>query len=113
VDLDQNNLAALNGLASTLSTDSPSEALHYAQRAGELAPDSPAVQDTLGWVYYRNGVYQSAIGYLKSAVGKQATPLRKYHLGMAYLKSGDRDQGQRLLTAALSADPTLAISEGQ
>ena len=109
----QNNLVALNDLAFMLSKDSPDEALKFAQRAGELAPDNPAVQDTLGWVYYRNGVYTSAVGYLKTAVAKQSTPLRKYHLGMAYLKSGNRDVGQSMLTAALAADPTLATTEGQ
>ncbi len=113
VDLDQNNLVALNDLAFMLSKDSPDEALKFAQRAGELAPDNPAVQDTLGWIYYRNGIYTSAVGYLKTAVAKQSTPLRKYHLGMAYLKSGNRDVGQSMLTAALAADPTLATTEGQ
>ena len=95
-----------------LSKDNPDEALKYAQQAVELAPDNPAVQDTLGWVYCRKGIYVSAIRYLKTAVEKDSTPLRKYHLGMAYLKAGDRDLGQRMLTAALEADPKLATTEG-
>jgi Tfp pilus assembly protein PilF len=112
VELDHNSVVALNDLAFMLSKDNPDEALKYAQQAGELAPDNPAVQDTLGWVYCRKGIYRSAIGYLKTAVEKDATPLRKYHLGMAYLKAGDRDLGQRMLKAALESDPALAKTQG-
>ena len=90
----------------------PDEALKYAQQAGELAPDSPAVQDTLGWAYYGKGDYEPAIRYLKNAVEKDGTPRRKYHLGMAYLKAGDRELGQKMLKAALETDPTLATTQG-
>jgi tetratricopeptide (TPR) repeat protein len=112
VDLDHNNVAALNDLAFMLSKDETDEALKYAQQAGALAPDNPAVQDTLGWVYYRKGIYRSAIGYLKTAVEKDSTPPRKYHLGMAYLKAGDRELGESMLKAALAVDPTLAATQG-
>ena len=110
--IDHNSTQALNNLAYVLSKDDPDEALKYAQQAGELAPDSPAVQDTLGWAYYRKGNYEGAIRYLKKAVEKEGTPRRKYHLGMAYLKAGNQDLGQRMLTAALAADPTLATTQG-
>jgi Tfp pilus assembly protein PilF len=106
--LDQGSLIALNDLAFMLSQESPGEALKYAQRAGEIAPDNAAVEDTLGWVYYRNGIYNSAIQYLKTSVEKARTPLREYHLAMAYLKSGDVYRGQELLHTALAADPALA-----
>ncbi len=112
VDLDHNSVVALNDLAFMLSEDDTDEALKYAQQAGELAPDNPAVQDTLGWVYYRKGIYRSAVGYLKAAVEKDGTPPRKYHLGMAYLKTGNRDLGQRMLKSALEADPKLAATQG-
>jgi putative PEP-CTERM system TPR-repeat lipoprotein len=112
VELDHSSVVALNDLAFMLSKDDPDEALKYAQQAGELAPDNPAVQDTLGWVYYRKGIYNSAVGYLKTAVEKSGTPSRKYHLGMAYLKTGNQDLGLRMVKAALEADPTLAASQG-
>jgi Tfp pilus assembly protein PilF len=112
LELDHNSVVALNDLAFLLSKDNPDEALKYAQQAGELAPDNGAVQDTLGWVYYNRGIYKSAIGYLRTAAEKNGTPIRKYHLGMAYLKSGDRDLGQSMLRAALQADPTLATTQG-
>jgi tetratricopeptide (TPR) repeat protein len=57
---DGNNLVALNNLAIELTRSSPDEALGLAQRALEQAPENPAVQDTLGWIYYRKGIYQTA-----------------------------------------------------
>jgi uncharacterized protein HemY len=79
-----------------------------AQQAAEIAPDDPAVQDTLGWVYYRKGIYLTAVQHLKAAVGKQPTALHQFHLAMCYLKAGEQDLGKRTLEAALKLDPNLA-----
>ncbi len=113
LEVDHDSVVALNDLAYILSKDSPDEALKYAQKAGELAPNNPEVQDTLGWVYYRKGIYRSAIGYLKTAMDKDATPPHKYHLGLAYLKVGNQNLGQKMVDAALEADPTLAATQGR
>ena len=110
--LDSSNLIALNNLAYALEGSQPDEALKYAQQAGELAPDSPTVQDTLGWAYYCKRNYEPAIRYLKTAVEQDGTPRRKFHLGLAYLKAGNQDLGQTMLSAALEADPTLAKTQG-
>jgi len=111
LDVESTNVFALNNLAYTLAVDKPDDALTYAQQAGELAPDNPAVQDTLGWIYYRKGVYRSAVDHLKTAVAREATPRREFHLGMSYIKAGDRDLGQRTLNAALRKDPNLLKTE--
>ena len=62
-------------------------------RAG-LAPDDAAVRDTIGWVYYRKGIYRSAVEQLKMSVAKESTPQRQFHLAIAYLKVGDKDLGR-------------------
>jgi tetratricopeptide (TPR) repeat protein len=95
-------------LADELVTEKPDEALRLGQQAAELAPDDPAVQDTLGWAYFHKGLYESALGYLKSAYAKQPTPMCQYHLAMGYLKSGNQEQGIKNLQAALARDPSLA-----
>jgi hypothetical protein len=69
------------------------------------------VQDTLGWIYYGKVLYQMALAPLKIAISVNATPLRKCHLGLAYVKVGDGSQGQRLLQSALQAEPELAKAE--
>src|ERR1035437_396314 len=71
-------------------------------------PDSPGVADTLGWIYYQKGAYQSAISLLQEALKLQDknnqmpdNPDIHYHLGMAYAKSGQptlaRQQFERVL----------------
>jgi tetratricopeptide (TPR) repeat protein len=106
--LDEKNVGALNNLAYLLvDAKQPDEALKYAQQAKELAPENPAIDDTLGWTYYRKGMYSLAVTHLRSAVSKQATALRQYHLAMACLKAGDTSQGRSALQAALKIDPNL------
>ena len=93
LDVDGSNLLALNNLAYSLATSDPDEASKLAQRAVELAPDSAAVQDTLGWVYYRRANFTMALPYLQAAVAREGTPRREFHLAVCYLKSGDKELG--------------------
>jgi Tfp pilus assembly protein PilF len=108
VGLDGKNVYALNGLAYLLTeSGQPDEAIKYAQKAKELAPDNAAVDDTLGWTYFQKGIYSLAVAHLESADAKDATAVRNYHLAMAYLKNGYVKLGRKALDAALKADPTL------
>jgi predicted Zn-dependent protease len=111
VAVDGANVAALNDLAYTLATSDPDAALKYAQTAAELAPDDPSVNDTLGSIYYQKAIYPKAIRYLETAVAKDPTPRREYHLGMSYLRSGQNDQGAKILELALQQDPKLPTTE--
>ncbi|MBV8844440.1 MAG: tetratricopeptide repeat protein [Bryobacterales bacterium] len=112
IGADPNNVTALNNLAWLFAKDNPEEALKYAQQAAKLAPEDPSVQDTIGWLYYHKGVYDSAVRYLKAAVAIEGTPRRKYHLGLALTKGGDQDAGRKMVRAALDSDPSLAKTEG-
>jgi tetratricopeptide (TPR) repeat protein len=68
-------------------------ALSLAQTAGRGLPNSPSVVDTLGWIYYRKGVYPLAVNYLEQALKLQEknnmpdNPDIDYHLGWAYEKA--------------------------
>lgn len=115
LDVDNTNLTALNNIAYALERDNPAEALVFARQAAELAPDSPLIQDTLGWAYYRNGFYTMAVRYLKTAMEKQPTTLNQFHLGMSYMRGGvkpaEREMGKNMVNAALQKDPDLAKTE--
>ena len=108
VELDGKDALSFNALAYLLvESKQPDEAAKYAQKAWELAPDNPAIDDTLGWVYYEQGQYPLAVVQLEAANAKAGTAIRKYHLAMAYLKAGKPDRGRQTLDAALKMDPKL------
>ncbi len=105
------NVLALNNLAFELSKKNEQsdldEALKYARKGAELAPDAPAVENTLGWVLYRKGLYSMAIPHLEKAASREPNARRECHLAMAYLQVGDKERGQRSLLAAMKLDPNL------
>jgi len=112
LEIDGNNLVALNNLAFYLAREKPDEALKLGQRALEIAPENPGIQDTLGWIYYRKGVYLLAAEHLKAAVKRDPTPLRQFHLALAYQKAGDDTASRQLMNAALRQDPGLSTERG-
>jgi tetratricopeptide (TPR) repeat protein len=109
--VDSANVEALNNLAYHLAQQNPDEALPLAQQAAEIAPDNAAVQDTLGFVFYRKGDYRNAANYLKIAVTKEPTARRQFHLAMCYTKSGDQNLATKLMASALQQDPNLPKTE--
>lgn len=105
---DGKNASALNNLAYLLAeSNQADEALKYAQEAKQIAPDSAVVDDTLGWTYFRKGMYPMAVTYLESATARDGTARRKYHLAMAYLKAGDSKRGRQVFDEAMKMDPKL------
>ncbi|HEY7334683.1 MAG TPA: tetratricopeptide repeat protein [Bryobacteraceae bacterium] len=111
VEQNPDNVVALNAAAYLMAGQDMNTALKYAQHAAELAPGNPMVQDTLGWVYYRRGDYHKAVEFLAPSVAKQPSPVRQFHLAMAYFKTGERDLGQQYLSKALAQDPNLFKTE--
>ena len=113
VDADPTNIGALNNLAYLLVEHAHAldEGMKFARRAQQLAPENPSTNDTLGWAYFREGDYTTALSYLSRAVENGPTPEEKYHLAVVYIKSGDAAKGQQLMEAALKEDPKLAQRE--
>ena len=78
------------------------EALDYARRSVELAPDEikqfPLA--ALGWVHYKRKEFDKAIDFLSksSELGPSSTTLT--HLGMALLAHGEEDQARNVLAHA-------------
>jgi len=99
----------LNNFAFVLTEfmGNPAEALRYAETAKELEPENAAVDDTLGWTYYRLGRYSDAVRLLERAVKRAPSARRHAHLAMAYAQYGDGVRAKQTLRAALKLDPTL------
>ena len=112
--IESGNPQASNGLArSILHTGGNFDvALSLAQSARKALPDSPAVADTLGWIYLKKGIYPLAVGTFQEALKLQAkgklpeNPDIHYHLGLAYEKSGQRAQARQHLEQVLKISPS-------
>jgi tetratricopeptide (TPR) repeat protein len=107
---DPNDAQASNNLAYLLAEhrNDMESALKFAQKAVEVQPATPDFCDTLGWILYRKGIYPSAVRYLEQAgLNSSKNAVWKYHLAMAYAKSGDTHKGRNVLNAALSINPNI------
>ncbi len=67
---DENNPTALNGLGYVLACEGTdlARALSYCKKASDIIPDSAAFLDSLGWVYYKMGLFKESVKYLKMAL---------------------------------------------
>jgi tetratricopeptide (TPR) repeat protein len=108
IELDPNYIPALNNLAYIYTVDlgEYDTGLRLARRAKELAPDNPQIADTLGWVLYRQGNAEWALGYIRESASKlPENPEVQYHLGMVHLRLGNPEQARQALNRALELDP--------
>jgi len=66
---DKENVTALNGLGYVLACQDRdlTRALSLCKQAVEYAPESAACLDSLGWVYYKLGLFEDARNYLYQA----------------------------------------------
>jgi tetratricopeptide (TPR) repeat protein len=106
-----NNLAALYA---DHEKGNPEEAMRLAQDVVRRYPNEPGFADTLGWVYYRRGLYRDAVEQLRRAVEGAAkrggdNSLYRWHLGAALAKNGDKAAARRELQKSLE----LAAQEQQ
>lgn len=103
---DPDNLTALNDLAWTCQRLAQPQALHLAQRAHALAPDNPAIMDTLGCILTEHGELARALPLLQkaSALAPHVGEVH-YHLGSLLFKSGDKEGARRALEKALASPP--------
>jgi Flp pilus assembly protein TadD len=96
------NPSVLNNLAYARQRAGSPEALQTAQRAQTLAPQSPQVNDTLGWMLVEQGRPDEGLTYLREAVARNANDATlRYHLGFALHALGRDGEAVEELRAAL------------
>ena len=68
-----------------------------------IRPDDPLIIDTLGWIEYRKNNFPRALQLLEVAGGKlSGNQTVNYHLGMASIQAGKKDQARNRLKKALA-----------
>ncbi len=103
-----NNLAFL--LADTGAN--VDEALRLASAAAQKLPQDPSILDTLGWVYTKKNMNDSAVQVLSNLVKKYPNqPEFRYHLGVALLQKGDKAKGKAELETGLSKQPHIELAD--
>jgi tetratricopeptide (TPR) repeat protein len=106
LEIDSGFAPAANNLAYLLASKEADldQALGFAQTAREKLPEDPNVMDTLGWVYLKKGLYDSAIREFNGSLEKlPENPTVYYHLGLAHYKKGDTAAAKTALEKALAS----------
>jgi tetratricopeptide (TPR) repeat protein len=105
---------ALNNLANIYSDQLSQldKAYELAERARKALPDDPHAADTLGWIYFKKGLYHSALSVLEQSAAKlPAEPEPQFHLGMALSMIGNKDDARRALQRAAEASKDFPDKE--
>jgi len=88
----------LNNVAWAMARQGKPGAVEYAERANRLAPDQPAMMDTLGYALSQAGQHERAIEVQRRAVAAQpGTHLYKLTLAHIYIQAGRRTEATRTL----------------
>lgn len=89
-----------------------SQAVEWANKATQLAPDSSAVFDTLGWVYRAKKDHKSATSAFRRATQlepENATVF--YHLGLSYMDQQDKSQATKALNRAMQLGANSPVAK--
>lgn len=100
---DPKYVPALNNLATTYQQEKDPLALEYAEKAYQLAENSPAILDTLGWILIEQGNLARGLPLLQKAnsLAPEAAEIR-YHLVLGLVKSGDKAKARNELEQLLA-----------
>lgn len=116
---------AANNLAWLLTENQGNldEALQLAQKSVNQIQNSAGFYDTLGWVYFKKGLYTPAVEQLKKAValdeteaqkmGKATNSAYRLRLGTALASAGDKASARRELENSLQNAGNLSRKDEQ
>ena len=100
---------AVNNLASAYQQEKNPQALAYAEKAHQLAPENPAILDTLGWILVEQGNTSRGLPLLQKATSlAPQVPTIRYHLAYGLTQAGDKIKARRELEQALASGKRFA-----
>lgn len=104
LELQPDNIVALNNLAWLYGLENNPRALVLAEKAYTLKSDMPGVIDTYGWILLKNNKITDALSLLKQAAEKLPDiPEVQYHYAKALYSAGDVRRAIRILTPLLES----------
>jgi len=99
-----------NNLAMIYLQQGDPRALQTAEKAHQLIPKAPAIQDTYGWALFKSGQTGKAIGYLEAAAkGMPDNAEIKYHLAAALAASGRKAEALPIARKAVAGNLSPAV----
>lgn len=107
IELQPQNAHALNALGYHLADNSQEldRAETLLMKANILLPNDPAIMDSLGWLFYRQGKLDQSIELLSSAFKLYPDSEIAAHLGEALWLSGREEEATKLIEEALLSAP--------
>ncbi|MDK4528244.1 tetratricopeptide repeat protein [Kingella kingae] len=106
--LKPNDASGQNALGySLLEWDSQylNEAFDLIYAAYQQNTESAAINDSLGWAYYKKGEVQAALPYLEFAYEHSADAETGAHLGEVYWQLGQKDEARRVWQESWKTQP--------
>jgi tetratricopeptide (TPR) repeat protein len=106
-----NNYAYLKSEISNGAQDL-ADAMEVARKAEQLNPDSWAVADTLGWIYFKMGNLDRAYDYVKTALEKMPDHnSANFHMGMILDSQGKESEARSYFEKSLSGNSDFLGAE--
>ncbi len=111
LSINPQHIDALNALGYTLADANKnlSEALELIEKAYATNPESPAIVDSMGWVFYRLGDHSKALNYLHKAYNLDTSDEIAAHLAEVLLETGKNNEATDLLTKAIKESPDSKV----
>jgi tetratricopeptide (TPR) repeat protein len=106
--IDPDHVNAANNLACILQETSEGieEAFKLVIKARRKNPRDPNVLDTMGWVYFKKGIFKSAISEFEESLRLNPNnPISCYHMGMTYYQIQEYELARTYLQKAIDMDP--------
>ncbi|HZP87197.1 MAG TPA: XrtA/PEP-CTERM system TPR-repeat protein PrsT [Burkholderiales bacterium] len=112
LERDPNSAAVLNNLALVASELKQPKAREYAERANELAPDSPPIMDTLGVILSQAGEHDRALQLLgRAAEFAPQAYLIRLNFAKALAKAGRKEAARKELETLVKLDPSAPVQQ--
>ncbi|MBX3666507.1 MAG: tetratricopeptide repeat protein [Burkholderiales bacterium] len=114
IEMQPDHAHAHNALGYTLADRNQRlpEARKLIETAHKLAPNDPFILDSLGWVLYRLGEHEAALGHLRRAYEMRPDGEIAAHLGEVLWALGRQAEAQKIWAEALRGQPGNEVLQG-